>query len=221
MECRRQLDRIPRLLYFLRYGLSNGPVRSLLRKTNPCRFGACTPFDLPEVTQITDARSRAEQNQGCMISRLPMRRMLSLTLMLAVGLWAEAGLGQCSDAAKGSSCPMSQAQQTRSHCELQGSSPLPCHHEQVNVMPCCPAHVMGLSLQRGDPSNCCVTGTPPARPLAFLVVSGKPQMKKLIANGPGAGIASFARLLSSQATKSVAPSQFAPAVFDKKSDLRI
>ena len=129
------------------------------------------------------------------------RRILSLVLALSVGLWAQCGLAMIFAASHASKCHA-----TMSHA-----------HHAVAAMPCCPLHAASAVF---DLPPCCDLSSQPARPLASVVVPGKPRSGQFSANGAAGAL--FVPPQQSSAFLAVADSPpFVKPVLDLKTDLRI
>jgi hypothetical protein len=140
-----------------------------------------------------------------MISRSAMRRRLSLLLSLVIVLWANTGLAMTLASGHGAKC---HAQMVR------------VHQHATRSMPCCPSHPALALTQRGDHPDCCDMSSQPARPVAFLVVSGRSRCIQLRASGPAGAI--LLPLQSRLASLSIEHTpQFVRAVLELKTDLRI
>ena len=140
-----------------------------------------------------------------MISRSAMRRRLSLVLSLVIVLWAGPGLAIRPASGHGAKCHVQMAD---------------VHQHANHSMACCPSHPSLALTQWSDHPGCCDIGSQPARPLAFLVVSGRSRSIQLSASGPAASI--LAPVESRSALPSIEQTpQFARPVFELKTDLRI
>jgi len=132
-----------------------------------------------------------------------MRRILSLILALSVGLWAESGLAMLA-VDHGAQC----------HARMSHKQP------QAHAMPCCPMHAASVPSSFFEPPPCCDLSKQLARPLAFLVISGKSRSSQLSALSAAAAM--FVPSQRSSAFFLVADSSpFVKPVFNKKTDLRI
>ena len=138
-----------------------------------------------------------------MSSQRAIRRTLSLMLALSIALWAEDGLAMLT-ADHGAQC----------HSRMSHTQ------QQAHPMPCCPMHAASVPSSFFEPPTCCDLSNQPARPLAFLVISGKSRSSQL-----GARSAAAAMFVPSQRSSAfflIADSPpFVKPVFDKKTDLRI
>jgi len=133
-----------------------------------------------------------------------MRRLLSLTVALSVGLWAQCGLAMLSVASQARQC----------HAAMSHA------HHLAAAMPCCPPHAASAAVHLIDPPPCCDLSSQPARPLASAVESGKFRSGQFSANGSAGAM--FIPPQQSSAFLRVADSPpFVKPVFDLKTDLRI
>src|SRR5271166_4234873 len=105
-----------------------------------------------------------------------IRAMLSLMLALSVASWAESGLATLA-ADHGARC----------HAQISHAQ------QQPHTMPCCPMHAASAPSSFFEPPPCCDLSNQPARPLAFLVTSGKSRPSQL-----SAGNTAYALLASLQ-----------------------
>jgi hypothetical protein len=157
------------------------------------------------VIQITDAWCASRHNEIGMISRSAMRRSLSLVLSLAVGLWANSGWVMPPAADLGSKCHTQKVQM---------------HQHASHSLPCCPSHPAPAPTQSTNHPGCCDMSGQPARPLVFLVVSGRSRSLPLSASAAAGTI--LRQLRSRSALPSIEQtSRFVRPVFELKTDLRI
>ena len=139
-----------------------------------------------------------------MSSQCTMRRILSLTLALSIGLWAETGLAMLSATSNALLC----------HAAMSRA------HHSVAAMPCCPSHATSLLAHFFDPPPCCDLSSQQAAPLALVFISGKFRSGPLSTNG-GVGMMLVPPQLKSPLSLIAGSSLFVKPVLDKKTDLRI
>jgi hypothetical protein len=157
-----------------------------------------------------------------MNSRLTTRRLLSLMLVLATGLWAETGLAifpTDADIMQCHSRAMHAGQQAVSDEEQAFSSP-PGPTEYADSMPCCPEQPEPLAPECGD-KPCCAVSDMPVRPLAFLVVPGTSPSKQLSAAGHRTGILPVSHPPGVIAARAGDARLYVQPITEKKTDLRI
>jgi len=125
-------------------------------------------------------------------------------LVLSMVLWAEGTITTLSAADHAAQCYAGMRQMQHA----------------ANSMPCCPSHAASLPANFFAPPPCCDLSNQPARPLAFIVTSGKSRSSQLSVSGPASAV-----LVSPQRTSAVFPvtdsPPFVKPVFDLKTDLRI
>ena len=127
---------------------------------------------------------------------------MSLMLALIVALWAQSGLA------------MLTADHAQCHARMSSMQ------QQAHTMPCCPSHAASVPPSFFEPPPCCNLSNQPARPLAFLVISGKSSSGQLSARSIAGAM--FTPSQQSCMFLQVADSPpFVKPVFDKKTDLRI
>jgi len=142
-----------------------------------------------------------------MNSQRAMRAVLSLTLVLSIGCWAETGLAMI----------LENGQSVQCHARMAGVHQ---HMMHSAMAPCCPSEKSDQSAHFADHSNCCDVSSQPARPLSFLVVSARSLSVELRAATPAT--ARFAPPLQNSASPVVTEfPPFVKRVSDLKIDLRI
>ncbi len=170
--------------------------------TSPLPIFRLAPSNQSRVIQVTDGSCASRNNEIGMISRTARQRSLSLVLSLAVLLWVNCGWGMPPAADLGSKCHTQMVQM----------------HQHAS--PCCPSRPAPAPTQSANHPGCCEMSGQPARPLAFLVVSGNYLSLQLSANGLAGSISAPAS--STSASLSIEHTrQFVCPVFELKTDLRI
>jgi hypothetical protein len=132
---------------------------------------------------------------------MSLQRLIRAMLALSFALWAESGLAILA-ADHGARC----------HAQMS--------YMQPHTMPCCPMHAASAPSSFFEPPPCCNLTNQPARPLAFLVTTGKSRSSQLSAGGTASAM--FAPSQRSSPSLLIADSPpFVRPVFDSKTDLRI
>jgi hypothetical protein len=157
-----------------------------------------------------------------MNSRLTMRRMVSLTLVSVIALWAQSGLAVPPADSHGMQCH-GHAEITHQPTSVANgqtfTSPPAYAQEHANSVPCCPLQPESLPPECGD-RPCCLDSGEPVRPLAFLV-SGTPLERQLRADGPSTGFFPLPQTHQHISGRVGGVPQYAQPVTEKKTDLRI
>ena len=136
-----------------------------------------------------------------MSSQRAIRRLLSPTLALSLGLWVQCALAM----------PLAASQALQCHAAMAHA------HHAMAAIPCCPSSRASAVALLFDPP-CCDLSSQPARPPASVAVADKFRSGQLSANNGGGTAYVFPRLASALGIAASPP--FLKPVFELKTDLR-
>jgi len=125
-------------------------------------------------------------------------------LALSVVLWAEGAVAMLSAAGHAAQC----------------RARMPHVQHRASSMPCCPSHSASVRPNLFQAPPCCDLSNQPARPLAFIGMSGKVYAGELIASMVAGAMLAPAGRRSAFRSQAQSP-PFVKPVFDLKTDLRI
>ena len=148
--------------------------------------------------------------------RQQTRRMASLLLTIALGLWAETGLAMPAVSGHGPQCGMHMSHLHRAAAPATHGVWSGCCPRHITANAACPSH-RWLQTSFQQRPDCCALKNQPRRPCAYLIASGELSLESAMAASGTSRMASASRFAGSGSTS---PS-FVKPVFDCKTELRI